>query len=161
MNLNSEEMIFTRPIEAGDIEILAKHLRQADIQEITATTNDSPFTVLQNCVLWSSICHTIVSNSNKPLAIFGIAPDPERDDTARVWLLGSEELATHSFFFLRNSSKWIEKFHQEYSVLWNYIDVRNKVHIRWLKWCGFNFIRRIDKHGIEKRSFYEFEKRNS
>lgn len=141
-----------------DAEELASKLRRADIQEIKAATGEPPRIALENGIFWSDFCYTIVDKEDKPLAIFGTVPDPNLDDMGRVWLLGSDELSKHPLFFLRNSHKWIEKLHQRYTILWNYIDVRNEVHIRWLKWCGFNFIRRLEKYGVEQRPFYEFEK---
>ncbi len=143
---------------AIDAKKLAPKLRQADIKEIKAATGETPLFTLENGIYRSDSCYTIVDEDDKPLAIFGTVPDSNRNDTGRVWLLGSDELVKHSLFFLRNSHKWVVKLHQRYNILWNYIDARNEVHIRWLKWCGFNFIRRIEKYGVEQRPFYEFEK---
>ena len=38
-------------------------------------------------------------------------------------------------------------------ILWNFIDSRNTVHLRWIKWCGFKL---INKKYIDKIKFYEF-----
>jgi hypothetical protein len=151
-------LLRVRSTRAKDAEKLAPKLRQADIQEIQAATGESPLVALQNGISWSDSCYTIVDENDKPLALFGTVPDPNSKDTGRVWFLGSDELTKHSLLFLRNSHKWVEKLHQRYDILWNYIDARNEVHIRWLKWCGFKFIRRIEKYGVEQRPFYEFEK---
>ncbi|MGH9903554.1 MAG: hypothetical protein ACRD68_17245, partial [Pyrinomonadaceae bacterium] len=74
-----------------------------------------------------------------------------------VWLLASPELARHPFFF-RHSRYWVEQLHERYRVLWNCVDVRNEVHIRWLKWCDFTFLRRIEEYGAGRMPFYEFTK---
>lgn len=151
-------MLQVRLTIAADAEKLAPILRQADIQEIQAATGEPPLIALKNGISWSDSCYSIVDDDDKPLAIFGTVPDPESTDTGRIWFLGSDELTKYSFLFLRNSRSWVEKLHRRYNILWNYIDARNEVHIRWLKWCGFSFIRRIEKYGVEERPFYEFEK---
>lgn len=79
-------------------------------------------------------------------------------DIGSVWLLGAQELNNYSLYFLRHCRSWVNKLQEDYIVLWNYVDARNKVHIRWLKWCGFTFLRLINNHGVEQRPFYEFER---
>ena len=50
----------------------------------------------------------------------------------------------------------VEIFQKRYRVLYNFIDARNTLHIKWLKWCGFTFIQKHYDYGYEKRLFYEF-----
>jgi hypothetical protein len=137
---------------------LAPRLRTADLREIAANVGEDPLSVLERGVAWSDPCYVIVDGEERPLALFGVVPDADCADAGLVWLLGSEELVRHSFFVLRNSRTWIERLHQRYKVLWNYVDARNEVHIRWLKWCGFDFLRLVEQHGAEQRPFYEFRK---
>ncbi|MCP5419730.1 MAG: hypothetical protein H6970_10700 [Gammaproteobacteria bacterium] len=130
------------------------------MREIAAASGDDPLIVLQQCVVWSDPCYAIVDEcvDDIPLALFGASPDPVKAGMGRVWLLGSDDLAHYSATFLRHSREWVEKLHEPYPVLWNYIDARNELHLRWLNWCGFRIIRRIECYGPEKRPFYEFEK---
>ena len=60
--------------------------------------------------------------------------------------------------FLRNSAFWVEKLFGDFSLLFNVVDSRNKVHIRWLKWLDFKFIADIPEFGVEKRMFHQFVK---
>jgi hypothetical protein len=151
-------MLSVRPVSAGDAEALSPRLRAADLREIKATAGDDPLLVLRQSIAWSEPCYAVVDETNAPLAVFGASPDPVQAGVGRIWLLGGDDLPRHSITFLRHSREWIEKLHQHYPVLWNYIDARNDVHLRWLHWCGFRILRRIEHHGPERRPFYEFEK---
>ena len=58
--------------------------------------------------------------------------------------------------FLRRSKVELDKIIQEYPVLFNVVDARNKIHVRWLQWMGFTFIKKHSEYGPEGRLFYEF-----
>lgn len=141
-----------------DIDRLSKRLRAADLQEIQAVTGEDSRKALEQGMAWSDPCLVVADPQDRSLALFGVVPDPGQADVGRVWLLGTDDLVSYSHAFLRNSRKWIEKLHERYPTLWNYVDARNEVHIRWLKWCGFTFLRRIEEYGVERRPFYEFER---
>lgn len=151
-------MINICPASIEDAGKLAARLRAADLQEIQANLGEDPLIVLVRSIVISDPCYVVVGEDDKPMALFGAAPDTGDAEIGMVWLLGSNELVDHPFFVLRNSRKWVEKLHQRYKILWNCVDARNEVHIRWLKWCGFEFIRLIEQYGVEQRPFYEFEK---
>ena len=79
-------------------------------------------------------------------------------DVAAIWMLAADELTSkeHRSTFLRNSRVWVNSINSRHQLLFNHVDARNKQHIRWLKWCGFSFIRLVPDYGAEKRPFYEF-----
>jgi len=147
------------PSKVEDAKMLAPRLRKTDINEIQLLTEQSPLTVLEKGIVESIPCYTVTSGDKLPIAIFGVVPDKKiLKNSGIVWLLASDDILKHSVSFLRNSGKWINKLHNHYYLLWNYIDARNKVYIKWLKCCGFNFSGYTEKYGIEKRTFYKFEK---
>ena len=43
----------------------------------------------------------------------------------------------------------------KFPILFNYIDSRNKLHLTWLKWCGFKI---INEKMFNKVLFYGFYK---
>lgn len=151
-------MIQIRPVKLADVNQLAPKLRVADIQEIKAAIGEDPGDVLERNVGWSDPCYAVVDGEDAPIALFGAVPEVNDPDLGIVWLLASDELIKHHFFIARNSRAWVAEMHRRYRVLWNCVDARNEVHIRWLKWCGFKFLRLIEKYGVEERPFYEFEK---
>jgi hypothetical protein len=150
-------LITVRPSKIEDTDYLAGRLRKADLQEIEAARGEDPLTALQYGFKISKVCFTAIDDYLQPIAIFGVVPDEDNVRIGLVWLLGTDDLVRHSFFFLRKSREWLKKLLQQYDVLWNYVDARNEVHIRWLKWCGFSFLRKIDRYGPGQLPFYEFE----
>ncbi|MEE4378437.1 MAG: hypothetical protein V2J55_13150 [Candidatus Competibacteraceae bacterium] len=146
-----------RPAVRQDAAALASCLRQADLREIMAATTEQPLLILEHGVAWSAPCLAVTDEFDRPVALFGVVPDPVNSDIGRIWLLAAETLVAHPYAFLRHSREWINKLLDRYRVLWNTIDARNDVHIRWLEWCGFRIIATLDKHGPEQRTFYEFE----
>jgi hypothetical protein len=151
-------MLKTRPCHFADASLLASRLRKADLQEIQALLGEDPLTVLERGIASSEPGYTIVDENGSPLALFGVVPDAERSSYGLIWLLGSRGLLSHSFSFLRQCRAWVELLQERYAVLWNCVDARNETHLRWLEWCGFQRVRRIDQHGVEQRPFYEFRR---
>ncbi len=149
-------MLNVRITHTNDVDALATRLREADLREIAAATGDTPHKTLGNGLSISSPCYTIINETGQPLAMFGVVPDEEKSGI--VWLLGSDKLLNYPNSFLRSSHKWIGRLHKDYYRLWNYVDSRNEVHIRWLKWCGFKCTETVDDFGREKRLFYRFDR---
>jgi hypothetical protein len=150
-------MLTVRPSQIEDAELLAPRLRQADLQEIEAARGEDPFTILCYGIEISNPCFTVVDSSLQPVAIFGIVPDSKNSRVGLIWLLASDDLLAYSIFFLRNSRRWIKRLLEDYDLLWNYVDARNELHIRWIEWCGFTLIRKLDNYGVGQLPFYEFE----
>jgi hypothetical protein len=147
-------MFYFRPAERGDADALAPHLRLADRREIEAALGMPPVPVLLHGVRVSDPCHAVVHGATL-LALFGVVPVAHSPETGSVWLLASEEFAAHPCAIVRSSKEWITRLHERYRVLFNYVDARNEVHLRWLRWCGFVFIRRIERFGAMGLPFYE------
>jgi hypothetical protein len=144
-------MGYVRAYRPGDELDLVPRLRDADLREIKAATDASPLDVLREGAEQSVPSCTIIGNYDTVAGMFGATRE------GRVWLLGSEELVTSPLNrqFLRECRRWCDKLHDLYPLLWNVIDERNEVHIRWLKWMGFTFINKkpYGPHGLP---FLEF-----
>lgn len=151
-------MIETRLAHQHDCSILAKRLRQEDLDEIQAASGVTPQLALRRGLEHSAECYTIIRPEAvyEPLAMFGVVSMDQNPAVGQVWFLGSDEIKTHSMEFLRKSKGWIENFHAGYPVLYNNIDARNTVHIKWLQWLGFQFINELHNYGYEGRTFYHF-----
>jgi hypothetical protein len=59
-------------------------------------------------------------------------------------------------WFLRESKKTLAIMQNKYPVLFNMVDARNEVHVKWIQWLGFTFIKKHLHWGPENRLFYEF-----
>jgi hypothetical protein len=73
-----------------------------------------------------------------------------------VWMLCTPLIERYPFTFLRDAREILPVVHTLHPIVTNQVDVRNTVHIRWLQWMGFTFLRRIERWGAESRPFIEF-----
>ena len=88
--------------------------------------------------------------------VWGWDEIPGVKDTAVIWMVSTPAINEHASSFAPVSRVMIETVNSYYPFLTNYIDARNTRHIRWLKWLGFEQLRRIDKFGPESRPFFEY-----
>lgn len=137
-----------------DVRYLAANLRPADLAELQASVSLPPEEALM-AGLGGDACLTWFSPEGTPVVIGGVVPT---DDplTGGIWLMATPEIERLRFTFLRNVGAYVDALHALYPNLYNCVDARNTLHIRWLRWMGFSFLRRIEQYGVEQRPFYEF-----
>jgi len=136
-----------------DIKYLAPRLRHSDKEEILAASGQTPYHALLNGYLNCAIVFTIVNPKNKPVGIFGVTDC--RNGTGAIWLLATDGLAKIQIAFLKECKEVVNVLNKKYKILWNFVDCRNSLHIKWLKWCGFQFINKKN-YGVLDKPFYEF-----
>ena len=141
-----------------DIKYLAPRLRQADKEEILASVGLTPYEALMIGYLENVIVFTIVNKNNEPVAIFGI--NDVGNNVGAIWLVATNKLKDIQYSFLRENKKVIDFLNTKYKILWNFVDCRNSLHIKWLKWCGFKFINK-QNYGVLNKPFYEFIRINN
>ena len=141
-----------------DIDFLAPRLRYEDKREILASTGLLPYEALLKGYLENVIVFTIVNRKNIPVGIFGV--NDCGSGVGAIWLLASEDLTTAQISFLRQCRDVVKVLNTKYKILWNFVDCRNSLHIKWLKWCGFKFINK-QKYGVLNKPFYEFIRINN
>jgi hypothetical protein len=132
-------------------------LLPADLREIRAFGAD-PYIALEQSRLHSDPCFAAIDSEGRVMALFGASPHPRLPEVGTVWLLGSITLMQNRFGFLRAAPFWLNRLHSRYRVLGNLTDARNVLHLRWLKWLGFEFGERIEKFGFEQRPFIPFRR---
>lgn len=143
-------MIDARCSIIPDIPIIARNIRQADREEVWASHRMEPKQVLMDAYLASEAMTIIRVSDRAPLAMFGCAED------GCVWLLATDGLQFHRWEFLRKSQGWVDYYQSKHDLLYNVIDKRNRVHMRWLGWLGFRLIREVPEYGHLKLPFVEF-----
>tara|TARA_B110000977_G_scaffold25830_1_gene31957 strand:+ start:25912 stop:26391 length:480 start_codon:yes stop_codon:yes gene_type:complete len=141
----------------ADVQYLAPRLRHADKQEILANSGSFPIHALTKGYYLSDIIFTIVNPKNEPVGIFGVTDIGS--GVGSIWLLATDNLSDIKLSFLRECKKVINFLNTKYKILWNFVDCRNSLHIKWLKWCGFQFINK-QPYGVSNKPFYEFIKIN-
>lgn len=133
-----------------DLEFLAPRLREADIQEMKALDGSEPYPALVESLSSSVLAKVMVDDEGMPFGIYGVSPsDPECSDctVGTSWMLGTEDLKKHSLWFCKNHLRELDEMHDHFPIFGNFADVRNTVHIRWLKWAGFKFGRKVPHGG--------------
>ena len=148
-----QEHSYMRISTLKDVEYLAPRLRFADKQEILAAAGLIPVVALRKSFEHSQICLTIVNPKDEPVGIFGVAD--LGGFIGGIWMLGTDDLAGIQIAFLKECKKVIQLLNKKYKILWNFVDCRNQLHIKWLKWCGFKFINKKN-YGVLNKPFYEF-----
>lgn len=146
-------MEFVRAARMYDVAQLAHLLRPDDIEEIKAASGLDPEAALYLGVKLGKPSLTFVDPEGGVAGMFGATPtnDPM---VGAVWLMSSDAIEKYPMHFLRRCRPWIDKLNDAYPVLTNYVDARNIVHIKWLKWLGFSFTRLIP-YGVSNLPFYE------
>lgn len=157
---------FVRPSVPDDCVYIARHMRDDDLMELVAGGNPDPLACLIHCFETTERPFTGVWDGN-PCAMFGIVRTRHRAfrDGAFLsrgigapWLLGTDAIIEARWQFLRESRKWLDVVSDGYDYLTNHVHSRNTVHVRWLKWLGFEF--GPDHVYPSGETFHEFYKVN-
>lgn len=148
--------VTVRSPEEGDLEYLVANLRQADVQEVEAYGGTVAESLAEGLAPGRSTY--VVTLDDEPVVVFGVGPDPSQMDVGVIWLLGTDKMRSISRLFIRESKTWLKDLGEPYDLLHNLTDARNKLHHRWLKWCGFTF-GPLKKIGPQKLPFYPIYKR--
>ncbi|MFZ5692456.1 MAG: hypothetical protein ACOY5F_14500 [Pseudomonadota bacterium] len=127
-------------------------MRQADRDEIAAGSGKSPrealaFSLRKSAQAWTAII------DGRPEVMFGVADLNILAGVGAPWLLGTDAIDLHFRQFLRRSVSWRDQLLGRYPVLRNFVDDRNVVSIRWLRWLGFKFSDPIMFRGHPFRAF--------
>ena len=148
---------YSRDTREEDLEYLAENLRDADKAEIRAMVGWETLPALRYALKHSKICKTGLLDTHEPVLIYGVTPSGN-PHLGSIWMLATDRLLKGQTTFLRKSREEINEISKGYRGVFNYTDARNELHHKWLKWCGFTFLRKLDEYGVEKRPFYEFVK---
>ena len=136
-----------------DCLTLGKKLRKDDQEEIKALANLKGTQALILGLTYSHLCYSIFTKDDVICGMFGVQGEIGKDAT--IWMLASDEIEEITIPFLRQNKAVINFINQLHPILHNVVDARNELHIKWLKWCGFNFINK-QNIGYENKPFYTF-----
>jgi len=132
---------------------IAEHMREADRQEVWAASRSTPQEALDYSLKKSSFAYTGIVD-DVPVVMFGVGDINVLGGMGAPWLLGTDAVAHHARLFLRQSLLWRDAIRARYCRLSNFVDSRNRVSIRWLKWLGFELKEPVIMNGVV---FYLFE----
>tara|TARA_R110000823_G_scaffold59289_2_gene142526 strand:+ start:1700 stop:2152 length:453 start_codon:yes stop_codon:yes gene_type:complete len=133
-----------------DVVDMIPNIRYEDKREVQAV-GYTPEQALGLSYLSSQICRSILDKHGRVVGMYGVCPIDSQ--IGQVWMLGTKGLLKIKTSFLRESRSEVEGMNSIFPLLCNQIDSRNKVHLRWIKWCGFKI---IGEKMIGNVKFYDF-----
>jgi len=143
---------FIREASRDDCILLAKHLRQADLEEISHSSGLAPQDALLYSYAVSDACYSAWLG-DKIILVFGCGGI--RGQYGCPWMLSTDLLGSVRREFVEHCRTITGAMLDAYDYLENYIWVGNKKHIHWLKWLGFT-ICEPTPHGIDGEPFHRF-----
>lgn len=125
-----------------DVDLFKGLLRKADLLEIDAGAGQTAEEALSEGLETSNPCFAAYWKG-EPLCMFGVVPQNTPGDPVQngsIWMVGTDLVDEMGMAFLRVSRQWFDQLMKQYDTLGNAVDARNEVHIKWLKWLGFDFL---------------------
>ncbi len=148
---------YVRTADLKDCLELGLTMRPEDEQEIRST-NDLGYSlpaILAFNIAASTQAFTAVDReTGKIINMFGVAP--VGNGAGSVWMHGSDQMLKHRISVARQTRHFADLLHRDYDILTNWADLRNKVHINWLRWLGFRFLRVSTTFSNDGSPFVEF-----
>lgn len=124
------------PATLTDVARLAGRLREADRQEVETASGLPAMAALARTFHFPGARVWLARDGQSiPFAAFGITPVEPTGGV--VWLVGTDDLPSHALWTLRMARGFLQRWHEDHGILFNVVDARNTVHIRWLKLMGF------------------------
>lgn len=134
---------------------VALNMRASDVQEIWCSGKVRPLFALKVSFSISPNAKTIMID-DEPAGIFGISRLSVLSGKGVPWLLGTPQLESISYKFVKRSKIMMGEMAKQYSYLENYVDARNTASIQWLRWLGFD-IMEAKPYGPFQINFHKFK----
>lgn len=144
------------PPTPADVMFIADNLREADVVEVNAATGKTDMhEALHNAVRMSD--EVWVGRVYKvPVCIWGVAPMSRITQNGSPWLVGTDRVKKYQKAFLRRNKAWLDAVKKRYKMLYNFVDIRNPVSIKWIQWLGFDVLP-AKPYGVKQTLFHRFE----
>ena len=143
-------MGYVRQARLSDAYELAPTLRQADLDELAATRDTSPFHALAHPFTDPTAqTYSMIGDKNEVVGMFGV------NDQGAVWMLSADALYDrYRRQFMKQTLFWIEVLQGPRPIIYNYVDTRNTRAIRWLRYCGFTVAPETVPYGPDQMPFH-------
>ncbi|MBX3502793.1 MAG: hypothetical protein KF889_25390 [Alphaproteobacteria bacterium] len=151
--------ILIRPATDADAVALAPDLREADRLEIEAASGDAPLDALRRSLARSSEAWAATTPEGI-IALWGVGPLSLLGGHGAPWLLGSDLVARHAFAVARRNRPTVRRWLTMFPLLSNWVDARNALSVRWLRWIGFTILPPVP-YGVARLPFHPFELRRA
>lgn len=154
MSVEALRLKYIRPMQYADIFEIEKNLRSADRLELEACGQTALRSLKRAYTSHELTNYAILSPmTGRPFGIFGV-----NGINGIIWMVSTPEIENFKTKFLKGSRTVIETYHKQgIPVLWNWVDARNELHLKWLtKWLGFEITAEGELNG---NKYYKAEHR--
>ena len=137
---------YIHPITLEAATEVASNLRSDDLREVEEGPGiDHRFLPLIMSQNPSYVYFTVPDGKTAGMAGVGKEGD--------IWMLCTPEIHRYPITFAREAKRYVDS--RTEPLLWNIVDIRNKAHLRLLRFLGFKFLRKLE-HGPNNVTFIEF-----
>src|SRR6056300_1694037 len=137
-----------------DVFDVVSRLRPCDVEECVAFTGLTPLEYISRVGYDPDNTYVIFNADGDNVALGGVSHTD--DQCALIWLIATPLIENHSIEFLKYSRAFIKEITQGIPLVYNWVYAKNDVHIKWLKWCGFTFIKEHTCFGAAGVPFLTF-----
>ena len=137
---------YVHPITLEAAQEVASNMREDDLRELVEGHGEDPMEYL-TYEAERGICVYFEVPNGRIAGMAGV------EENGIVWMLCTDAINDYPITFAREARRWIQS--RPEPLLWNYMDPRNEVHKKLLKFLGFKFLREVP-FGPNKLSFIEF-----
>ncbi len=131
------------------IEQIYPFMRKADQIEV-ACMGHTPKEALEYSLENDDLTLTALDPEGVPFAMFGVG---QVNNLAYIWWLSTDSVTDHAYDFIKASRKWTQILTKPYGATFNFVHEENKMAIKWLKFCGAVFTRKLN---FNNHPFFEF-----
>ena len=146
--VNNFNFLRCKKHEESFLNEFLKDIRKADIEEISAFTNDIR-KELEESIQNSNVAIKVLSKDNKPLCIYGVTKI-KGIEGHMIWCVGTNEMMKYKKSFVKMSKHILGNWKKQYGTMYNCVSVDNKKAIAWLKYLGANFSKPFPISGTGK-----------
>ena len=138
------------------LDHISANMRKSDVEEVHASSAIPVSEILPRSVSISTHGWVVTSDkTGNPILVMGAAPTA-LPRVGAAWLLGTDEIRSEALSVARHTKTYVDAMQEDYDLLWNYVDARNELSMRWLQWAGFRLVSFHPFHGREQRAFHTF-----
>ncbi len=121
----------------SDCEALAPRMRPADALEVRRSSGYGPLEALVHSVIASEGRASALYIDEEPAALYGIAKPDLLGPVAVPWLLTSDAVDRHPVAFFKLARTVVDRWAEEYPVLFQMVDEEYVAARRFLQRLGF------------------------
>lgn len=146
-----------KPANDNAIQYLADNLREIDKDEAKIAYPDlSIFDAIKQSASAAKFCGVLYGEDDVPILITGINPGPGNIGIA--WMVATNAISTiPRKFFMTESKKILEMYHQWFPILGNVVSAHNVTSIKWLTKLGCVFTDDLNVNGMPCKRFISYQ----